>query len=92
MLHDLLFSAHLKVDGGPVMATAEQMQQLEDSPAFFRTRHKDGPRKPLAPVKLQKYLIEYGVFDPQLKALAGDGDNRRSWNLQRRPTMQTDAC
>jgi hypothetical protein len=74
MLHDLLFSAHLKVDGGPVMATDEQMQQLEDSPAFFRTRHKDGPRKPLAPVKLQKYLIEYGVFDPQLKALAGDGD------------------
>ena len=73
MLHDLLFSAHLKVDGGPVMATAEQMQQLEDSPAFFRTRHKDGPLKPLAPVKLQKYVIEYGIFDPQLKALAGDG-------------------
>jgi hypothetical protein len=74
MLHDLLFSAHLKVGRSSGNGNAEQMQQLEDSPAFFRTRHKDRPRKPLAPVKLQKYLIEYGVFDPQLKALAGDGD------------------
>jgi hypothetical protein len=49
------------------------MAQLEDSPAFFRTRHKDRPLKPLAPVKLQKYLIDFGVFDPQLKALAGEG-------------------
>jgi len=73
MLHDLLFSAHLSVSGAPVMATAEQMAQLEDSPAFFRTRHKDRPLKPLAPVKLQKYLIDFGVFDPQLKALAGEG-------------------
>jgi len=24
-------------------------------------------------VKLQKYLIDFGVFDPQLKALAGEG-------------------
>jgi len=74
MLHDLLFSAHLSVAGAPVMATPEQMSQLEDSPAFFRTRHKDRPLKPLAPVKLQKYLIDFGVFDPQLKALASKGD------------------
>jgi VWFA-related protein len=73
MLHDLLFSAHLSVAGGPVLATPEQMAQLEDSPAFFRTRHKDRPLKPLAPVRLQKYLIDFGVFDPQLKALAGEG-------------------
>jgi len=74
MLHDVLFSAHLKVDGPPVMATADQMQQLEDSPAFFRTRKKDRALKPLSPVKLQKYLIEYGVFDPHLKTLAEDGE------------------
>jgi VWFA-related protein len=74
MLHDLLFSAHLRVAGAPMMATPEQMMQLEDSPAFFRTRHKDQPRKPLAPVKLQKYLIEYGIFDPQLKARSGDSE------------------
>jgi hypothetical protein len=73
MLHDLLFSAHLSLAGPPVLATPEQMSQLEDSPAFFRTRRKDRPLKPLAPVRLQKHLIDFGVFDPQLKALAGEG-------------------
>jgi len=70
MLHDLLFSAHLSTDSQPVMATAEQMLQLEDSPAFFRTRKKNRPLKPLTPVKLQKYLIDYGVMDAQLKPVA----------------------
>jgi VWFA-related protein len=70
MLHDLLFSAHLGTAGAPALATAEQMQQLEDSPAYFLTRKKDAHPKPLKPVKLQKYVIDYGVFDPQLKQLA----------------------
>jgi VWFA-related protein len=70
MLHDLLFSAHLGTAGAPTLATADQMLQLEDSPAYFRTRKKDQARKPLAPVKLQKYVINYGIFDPQLKLLA----------------------
>jgi VWFA-related protein len=73
MLHDLLFTTHLAGVGAPVLATAEQMAQLEDAPAFFRTRHRDKPLKPLAPVKLQKYLIDYTVIDPQLKALAARG-------------------
>jgi VWFA-related protein len=70
IMHDLLFSAHFSTVGGPVLATADQMLQLQDSPAFFRTRHKDRPLKPLTPVKLQKYRIDYGVVDPQLKAEA----------------------
>lgn len=70
MVHDLLFSAHLAVAGGPALATPAQMLDLEDSPAYFRTRHKDRPLKPLTPVKLQKYRIDYGVIDPQLKAQA----------------------
>jgi hypothetical protein len=73
MLHDLLFSAHLTVAGKPVLATVEQMMQLEDSPAYFSTRHRDRPQKPPSPVKLQKYRIDYGIFDPQLKALAANG-------------------
>jgi hypothetical protein len=73
MLHDLLFTTHLTVAGEPVLATAEQMAQLEDAPAFFRTRHRDKPLKPLAPVKLQKYLIDYTVIDPQLKKMAARG-------------------
>jgi VWFA-related protein len=70
LLHDLLISVHLGVVGHPVMATPAQMLELEDSPAFFRTRHKDRDLKPLTPVKLQKYKIDYGVIDPQLKAQA----------------------
>jgi VWFA-related protein len=70
MLHDLLFSAHVATKGSQVMATTDQMLQLEDSPAYFRTRHRDKPLKPLAPVKLQKYVIDYGVIDAQLKSAA----------------------
>ncbi|MGA3047295.1 MAG: VWA domain-containing protein [Terracidiphilus sp.] len=70
MLHDLLFSTHLAMEGRPEMASAKQMLELQDSPAFFRTRKKDQPLKPLAPVKLQKYRIDYGVIDPQLKTHA----------------------
>jgi VWFA-related protein len=70
MLHDLLFSAHFAPTGNPVMATQAQMLELQDSPAFFRTRHKDRVLKPLTPVKLQKYTIDYGVIDPQLKVQA----------------------
>ena len=70
MVHDLLFSAHLAAVGSPALATPAQMADLEDSPAYFRTRHKDRPLTPLPPVKLQKYRIDYGVIDPQLKAEA----------------------
>jgi len=52
------------------MATAEQMLQLEDSPAYFRTRQRDKPLKPLSPVKLQKYRIDYRVIDSLLKSTA----------------------
>ena len=71
MMHDLLFSTHLATEGKPKMASTEQMAQLQDSPAFFRTRKKNSPPlKPLAPVLLQKYRIGYGVVDAQLKTLA----------------------
>lgn len=71
MLHDLLFSAHVDTVGKPEMATEAQMRLLEDTPNYFKTRkHGQSPRK-LKPVKLQKYVIDYGVIDPQLKAIAG---------------------
>ena len=70
MLHDLVFSAQLATEGVPTLASADQMAKLEDSPAFFRARKKDKVLKPLTPVKLQRYMIDYGVIDPQLKALA----------------------
>jgi VWFA-related protein len=69
MLHDLIFRAQLQADQ-PNLATPEQMAALEDEPAYFRTRKKDRQLKPLPPVKLQKYLIDYTVIDAQLKAIA----------------------
>jgi hypothetical protein len=68
MMHDLLFIAHMATTGEPRLATPEEMRSLEASPAFFRTR-KHNP-KPLAPVKLQQYVINYDVIDPKLRAVA----------------------
>lgn len=72
MLHDVLFSVHLAAEGSPEMATAGQMENLEDSPAYFRTRKRNRPLKPLKPVALEKYRIQYGVLDPDLKQRARD--------------------
>jgi VWFA-related protein len=66
MIHDLLFSAYVRADGLPARATAEQMAQLANEPAYFRTTHKN---KPPAPVNLQRYAIDYRVTDLSLKAL-----------------------
>jgi VWFA-related protein len=70
MLHDLVFSAHVSTVGSSVLATPEQMLSLEDSPKYFRTRKHDKPLTPLKPVQLQKYNIDYGVIDAQLKDAA----------------------
>ena len=48
----------------------EEMKLLEDSPAYFRTRKRNQNPKPLTPVNLQHYEIDYDVIDPQLRALA----------------------
>ena len=70
MLHDLVFSAHVRTDGGVVMATAAQMEQLQEQAAFFRTHRRNKPVKPLPPVRIQTYTIDYRVLDPQFKAQA----------------------
>jgi VWFA-related protein len=64
MVHDLLFSAHIHADGIPATASPEQMAQLAQQPAYITTGHKD---KALAPVDLQKYVIDYRVTDLLLK-------------------------
>ncbi len=74
VLHDLLFTAHLATEGAPHMATPEQMEALQDAPEYFITRRKKPTQKPLMPIKLQKYVIDYGVIDPQLKAMAARHD------------------
>jgi hypothetical protein len=70
LMHDLLFIAHMATNGQPRMASAEEMKQLEDSPVYFRTRKKSKNPKPLTPVSLQQYVINYNVIDPKLRTEA----------------------
>jgi VWFA-related protein len=67
MLHDLVFSAYIRTEGGVAMATPAQMLHLEEQSAFYRTHRRNRPLKPLAPVKIQAYSVDYRVLDPQFK-------------------------
>ena len=73
MLHDLVFSAYLHKEGGVVMATPTQMLQLEEQSAFYRMHRRNIPLKPLPPVKIQTYSVDYRVLDRQFKAQASRG-------------------
>jgi len=73
MLHDLVFSAHVRTSGGAKLATADQMAQLSEQAAVFRKQRRNKPVKPLAPVRIQAYAIDYRVLDPQLKTQASNG-------------------
>jgi len=70
MVHDLVFSAHVRTEGGAAMATPAQMEQLEEEAAYYRTHRRNKPQKPLPPLKIQTYVIDYRVLDPQLKGQA----------------------
>jgi len=48
----------------PAQATPEQMSQLSEQPAFSQAHHKG---KELAPVELQKYLVDYRITDSAFK-------------------------
>ncbi len=70
MLHDLMFSAHVRTSGVGV-ATPTQMVQLQEQAAFFTTQRKNKVLRPLPPVKVQSYAIDYRVLDPEFKTQAG---------------------
>jgi VWFA-related protein len=73
MLHDLVLSAYIHTEGGVVMATPTQMLHLEEQSAFYRTHRRNRPLKPLPPVKIQTYSVDYHVLDPQFKLQASSG-------------------
>jgi VWFA-related protein len=77
MSHDLLFSAHAQAIGAPKLATPEQMADLADEPAFFRKRHKNKQLKPLPPVPLQSYQIEFDIPSKQFRAQAATRDSEQ---------------
>jgi hypothetical protein len=61
LAHQLLFRAHIHALAPPTKATREQMASLADQPAFFRERQQNRPTKPLRPIQLQTYEIDYTV-------------------------------
>lgn len=65
--HALFFGVHVLPVGGPALGTSEQMAQLANEPAFFRTRRKNASVKALAPIRLQKYLVHYTIMAHQLQ-------------------------
>jgi VWFA-related protein len=67
--HQVFFRAHVHALGAPAMGTPEQMANLQEQPAYFRVRRKNRPEKPVPPIKLQTYAIDYTVV---LRAARGD--------------------
>jgi VWFA-related protein len=65
--HQLVFGAHLRTIGVAAMGTPEQMAELATQPGYFKVRHNNKPAKPLPPIKLQHYAIDYTVMAHQLQ-------------------------
>jgi VWFA-related protein len=76
----VLFRAHVEPLAPPALGTPEQMAQLEQQATYFRTRKKGHAPKPLAPIKLRPYLVEYTIIgrQPSLEVAAAvyDDDGR----------------
>jgi VWFA-related protein len=70
MVHDLIFGAHVHTDGSAKMANQQEMAQLQTEAEYFMTHKRNKPPKLLPPMRVQKYIVDYRVFDPQLKAEA----------------------
>lgn len=70
MAHDVLFRAQIHA-AAPVMATREQMADLQMQPAYFVLRRRNRPAKVPPSIPLRRYTIEYLVMDPQAKAHTG---------------------
>ena len=70
MLHDLIFSAHVRTDGPATLATAQQMSELVAQADYYREHRKHKSDKPPRPVPAQRYTIDYRVLDPEFKKVA----------------------
>ncbi len=73
MAREVYFRAHVQALDSPHVATAAQMANLVEQPTYFRERQKKHPSKPLRPIQLQTYLVEYQIIAriPKLEVAAG---------------------
>ena len=78
--HQLLFRAHIRAVAPPAKATPAQMESLADQAAYFGERRPNRPAKPLRPIQLQKYQIDYTVAARypalEMAAAAYDADGK----------------
>jgi len=65
MAHQVFFSAHIYASGAPAPATPEQMARFAERPAYGKKK----PAKPMPPIHLQPYTVEYTVPARQFKLL-----------------------
>jgi len=88
---DVYFRAHVRTLTPVHLASAEQMANLVDQPTYFRLRQRRHSQRPLPPIKLQTYLVDYqiiaripnlevaaGVFDDEGRLLDGDVEEASS--------------
>lgn len=68
MVHQLLFRAHIQTVGVPALATPAQMAGLADRPGYFVAHGKNKLGKPVPPVLLQTYALDYMVPDSRSTA------------------------
>jgi len=69
LVHQLLFKVHIRPVGIPARATPAQMSSLAQQPDYFRARRKNHVPKPLLPIQLQTYAIDYIVVVDRPKAV-----------------------
>jgi VWFA-related protein len=65
--HQLVFEAHVEATGSPARGNRDQMKNIE-----LAQRGKDSA-KPMKPIPLQAYTVDYAVMAKQLRA-EGDSD------------------
>jgi VWFA-related protein len=80
LAHQLFIEAHLETYGAPTAATPQQMLVLSKFAALQTLDKKKsrGPLKPLPPVMMQRYIIEYGLVPRQLELPVEPGGQHRS--------------
>jgi VWFA-related protein len=59
--HQLIFVIQAHKVGAPTQGTPEQMAELATEPAYFKSRRKSMPPKPLSPTPLQKYALSFNI-------------------------------
>jgi VWFA-related protein len=68
--HQVIFGAHVRTVGPPAMGSPAQMAELAAQPGYFKVRRKSAQARPLPPIPLQRYAIDFTVMARQLQLSA----------------------